>query len=266
MFQVCCATYQHINHPLITRNSPSSLCLCCWCSSCTCGTEEVLRDPLFPWSRGCATPREVNQLLQDANLLEAAHGAAAGRDSANPAGSRDLPQGRASPRRARRSGCSGKVPRQQNGRAGPAQLLLPPPPARPYGSAAPAGQGWELLPRSIAPGSSSCKERLLAFLALLARSAPPLTVPKDRSFAPARVSRGGGEAGDPAGICSGWLMRFLSYCSQKLWEGDGTSERMSDIKTRSPTLLAGISYLPLSWAGCQQDVGVCAIWETPSPP
>lgn len=35
-------------------------------------------------------------------------------------------------------------------------------------------------------------------------------------------------------VCSGWLMRFLRCCSQKLWEGDGTSEPVSDIKTRSP--------------------------------
>lgn len=34
--------------------------------------------------------------------------------------------------------------------------------------------------------------------------------------------------------------------SQKLWEGDGTSEPGSDIRTRSPTQLTGITYLPLS--------------------
>lgn len=146
--------------PLSRGTAPRPSASAAGAAPAPCGTEEVLRDPLFPRSRGCATPREVKQLLQDANLLEAAHGAAAGRDSAHPAGSRDLPQGRASPRRARRSGCSGKVPHQQKGRAGPAQLLLPPPPAHPCGSAAPTGQGWELLPRSIAPGSSSCKERL----------------------------------------------------------------------------------------------------------
>lgn len=37
-------------------------------SPASCGMEEVLRDPPVPWSRGCATPREVKQLLQDANL------------------------------------------------------------------------------------------------------------------------------------------------------------------------------------------------------
>lgn len=91
----------------------------------SCGMEEVLRDPRVPRSRGCATPREVNQLLQDANLLEAAHGAAAGCDGSDPAG--------LSPRAV--PDCSVKVPRQQNSRAGPAQLLLlPPPPAQPCGT------------------------------------------------------------------------------------------------------------------------------------
>lgn len=58
----------------------------------------------------------------------------------------------------------GKVPRQQNSRAGPA------PPACPCGNAAPPGQGSELLPPSIASGcTGSCWEERLPSLA--ARSA-----------------------------------------------------------------------------------------------
>lgn len=54
---------------------------------------------------------------------------------------------------------------------------------------------------------------------------------------------------------SGWLMTFLRYSSPKLWEGDGTSEPVSDSKTRSPSQLTGINYLPLSWAGLPAGCG-----------
>ena len=64
-------------------------------SSCSevFGMAEVPRDPRVPPQRGPrrATPREPNQLVQHANLLEAAHEAAAGCESADPSRNRDAP-------------------------------------------------------------------------------------------------------------------------------------------------------------------------------
>lgn len=58
-------------------------------------------------------------------------------------------------------------------------------------------------------------------------------------------------------VCSGWFMRFLRHCSQKLWQGDGTSEPVSDIEARSPPQLTGSLIFP-NPAGCG---GLCHLGE-----
>lgn len=82
-------------------------------------------------------------------------------------------------------------------------------------------------------------------------SAPHLPVPKDRSSAPAWVR----QEILQGPVCPGWLMRSLRHCSQKLWEGGGTSEAVSDIKTRSPRQLTGICPNP-GWAASRVWVSV----------
>lgn len=93
------------------------------------------------------------------------------------------------------------------------------------------------------------------FLPGTARSAPHLPVPKDRSFAAAWVSCAGGEAADPAGICSGWLRTAKSF-------GKGMEPlNLGQTSGRDPHTAHRDHLSPP-----KQGVGVCAIWETPSPP
>lgn len=190
--------------PLSSGTAPCPSASAAGAAPASCEMEEVLRDPPVPWSRGCATPREVKQLLQDANLLEPQLGVTA------PI----LLPPRALPHPAVPD-CSGKVPRQQNGRAGPAQLLLlPPPPAHPCGTGLGAAP-TEHRPREL------ILEGKASFLALLVWPAPHLPVPKDRSFAPAWVSCAGSEAGDPAGPCLFWMVNEIPEVLQPKALGRG---------------------------------------------
>lgn len=192
--------------PLSSGTAPCPSASAAGAAPASCGMEEVLRDPPVPRSRGCATPREVNQLLQDANLLEPQLGVTEPRAGLSL---RAVPHPTV-------PDCSVKVPRQQNGRAGPAQLLLllPPPPAHPCGTGLGAAPK-ERRPREL------ILEGKVSLLALLAQPAPHLPVPKDRSFAPAWVSCAGSEAGDPAGSCLFWMVNEIPEVLQPKALGRG---------------------------------------------
>lgn len=175
-----------------------------------------------------ATPRDVNQLVQHANLLEGAHEAAAGCESTDPPPPQQgcSPKARPHPDVPDAWAALGKVLRQQNGRAGPALLLLPPPPARPCGNAALPCQGSELLPRSIAPGSSQPHRLIPEGKASFPSAARPLSPNASLPLRTGALLQPGGAGMEgmqgirQGPVYFGWLTSLLSYCSQKLWEGD----------------------------------------------
>lgn len=148
-----------------------------------CAMEELLRDPLLPGagavpahgrrSSSCRMQISWEQPTELGVPAPAAAGQCPGLCLTPP--------------------CSGKVPRQHKGRAGPAQLLLH------LHLPIPAGQGSQLLQRrrSIAPGSSPWKERLPSCWLI----SPILPYPQGQELCSSL-----GEAGDPAGPCLSWMV------------------------------------------------------------
>lgn len=232
MFHVCRATYQRINHPLITAAAP---CPSAACSSCTVCQGGAAEGPPAPWGRGCASPREAKQLLQDANLLGAAHGAAAGCASAGS--SRAVP--RAVPHPCAQGKCLVSTRAGQGQHSSSCTSTCPS--LRDRAPSCSKGEG------ASRPGARPGRKGFLP----AGSSAPHLPVPKDRSSAPAWVR----QEILQGPVCPGWLMRSLRHCTQKLWEGGGTSEAVSDIKTRSPRQLTGICPNP-GWAASRVWVSV----------
>lgn len=110
LFQVRCAAYQRINHPLIMRNGPRSLLPLPEVDAAPAvsraGRRRCRGTPWSPPSGRCATPQEANQPEQHADLRGAAHEAADGRESVSAVAAGMLPRGHTSPRRARRLGCA----------------------------------------------------------------------------------------------------------------------------------------------------------------
>lgn len=159
MFQVRCAAYQRINHPLIMKNGPRSPLpppeAEAAPAASRAGWQGCQGTPQSPASRGCAAPQVANQPEQHADLWGAAHEAADGRESVGAVVVGMLPRGYTSPRRARRLGCAGESASsaEQQGRTSSSCLSLRQCPC--------AGQGSELRPPSIASGctGSSWEER-----------------------------------------------------------------------------------------------------------
>lgn len=197
------------------------------------GWQSCRRTPLSsPPAQGpCrATPREVNQLVQHANLLEAAHEAAAGCESTDlpPLRSRDAP-----PRPDLTPTCPtlgllwGKclVSRMagQGQRCSSCPLHLPVPvatllcPAR----AQSCSHGASPLGAPSRTGSSQ-KERLPSFPSAARPVSPNASLPLRTGalLQPGGAGMEGMQEILQGPVYFGWLTSLLSYCSQKLWEGD----------------------------------------------